>query len=158
MADRVLSSVNGREFGMRYAVLWLIAFAQFLIAPALAKTPFDGTWDVAVVTQAGSCDSSLHYRLTVHDGKVFKLRGCFGAGHRRRLRQGVARRILRQWAARGPIRIRQMERGIVRRPLQRPMEGHPAIGGPLEGPSAAGALEPRADQHQIGRAGRQQGD
>src|ERR1700731_5123387 len=56
---------------MRYAVLWLIAFAQLLIAPALAKTPFDGPWDVAVVTQAGSCDSSLHYRLTVHDGKVF---------------------------------------------------------------------------------------
>jgi len=71
MADRVLSSVNGREFGMRYAAFWLIAFAQFLIAPAQAKTPFDGTWDVAVVTQAGSCDSSSHYRLTVHDGKVF---------------------------------------------------------------------------------------
>jgi hypothetical protein len=28
-----------------------------------------------------------------------------------------------------------MERGLVRRPLQRPMEGHPAVGGP---PSAAG--------------------
>jgi hypothetical protein len=71
MAGRVLSSINSLEFGMRYAALWLIAFAPLSIAPALAKTSFDGTWDVAVVTKTGSCDSSSHYRLTVHDGKVF---------------------------------------------------------------------------------------
>lgn len=36
--------------------------------------------------------------------------------------------------------------------------GPPGNSGPLEGPSAAGALQPRADQHQIGSAGRQQCD
>jgi hypothetical protein len=51
-----------------------------------------------------------------------------------------------------------MERGIVRRPLQRPMEGHPAIADLSKARQRRGTLQPRADQHQIGRAGRQQCD
>jgi hypothetical protein len=56
---------------MKHSALSLIPLAQLLVIPASAKTPFDGTWDVAVLTRAGSCDSSAHYRLTVQDGKVF---------------------------------------------------------------------------------------
>jgi hypothetical protein len=57
---------------MNYFVLSVIALAPLplFVATASAKTPFDGTWDVAVVTRTGSCESS-HYRLTVQDGKVF---------------------------------------------------------------------------------------
>jgi hypothetical protein len=55
---------------MKNAALALIALAQLIVAPVSAKTPYDGTWDVAVVTHAGGCESS-HYRLTVQNGKVF---------------------------------------------------------------------------------------
>jgi hypothetical protein len=56
---------------MKNTALTLIALAQLIVAPASAKTPFDGTWDVAVVTHTGRCESSTHYQLTVQDGKVF---------------------------------------------------------------------------------------
>jgi hypothetical protein len=56
---------------MNCTVLSVIALTPLLVATASAKTPFDGTWDVAVVTKTGSCESSAHYRLTVEDGKVF---------------------------------------------------------------------------------------
>jgi hypothetical protein len=56
---------------MKYSAFPWISMAPLLSVPASAKTPFDGTWDVAVVTKAGSCDSSVRYRLTVQDGKVF---------------------------------------------------------------------------------------
>ena len=55
---------------MNYPVLSLGLLAQLLIAPASARTPFDGTWDVAVETRSGTCESSSHYRLTVRDGRV----------------------------------------------------------------------------------------
>ncbi len=54
---------------MNYLALSAIALTPLVFAPASAKTLFDGTWDVAVVTKAGSCQSS-HYRVTVQDGRV----------------------------------------------------------------------------------------
>ena len=56
---------------MKNMALPLIALAQLIVAPASAKTLFVGTWDVAVMTHTGRCESSTHYRLTVQDGKVF---------------------------------------------------------------------------------------
>ena len=56
---------------MNYSAAILILLAQFFVAPAFAKTPYDGTWEVAVVTKAGTCESLARYRLTVQDGKVF---------------------------------------------------------------------------------------
>jgi hypothetical protein len=59
------------EFGMNYATLSLLMLAaQLIVTPASAKTPFDGSWDVAVETRTGSCEASTHYRLTVRDGRV----------------------------------------------------------------------------------------
>jgi hypothetical protein len=46
------------------------AAASFAAAPATAQTPYDGLWDVTVVTKTGSCEASAHYPLTVTDGKV----------------------------------------------------------------------------------------
>jgi hypothetical protein len=49
------------EFGMNYATLSLLMLAaQLIVAPASAKTPFDGSWDVAVETRTGSCEASTH--------------------------------------------------------------------------------------------------
>jgi len=39
-------------------------------APALAQHPYDGLWNVTIITQSGSCDRSANYPLTVTDGRV----------------------------------------------------------------------------------------
>ena len=44
--------------------------AVLLAAPASAQTPYDGLWQVTVVTKAGSCEPSSSSTLTVTDGKV----------------------------------------------------------------------------------------
>src|SRR5205085_3144756 len=44
--------------------------AVLAAAPAAAQTPYDGLWQVTVVTKAGSCEPSTHSTLTVTDGRV----------------------------------------------------------------------------------------
>lgn len=45
--------------------------AAFLgAAPALAQSPYDGLWNVTIVTKTGSCEPTARYPLTVNDGKV----------------------------------------------------------------------------------------
>ena len=39
-------------------------------APALAQTPYDGLWNVTVVTKSGSCEPSARFPIVVTDGKV----------------------------------------------------------------------------------------
>ena len=48
----------------------LVAAAGLAAAPALAQTPYDGLWNVTIVTKAGSCEPATHSMLTVADGKV----------------------------------------------------------------------------------------
>ena len=48
----------------------IIAAAFFAAAPAMGQTPYDGLWNVTIVTKTGSCEPSAHYPLTVADGKV----------------------------------------------------------------------------------------
>ncbi|MFL6817441.1 MAG: hypothetical protein ACJ8EF_05820 [Bradyrhizobium sp.] len=38
--------------------------------PALAQTPYDGLWNVTVVTKSGSCEPQTRSTLTISDGKV----------------------------------------------------------------------------------------
>ena len=40
-------------------------------APASARTPYDGSWSVVIVTNRGSCDRTYRYRLAIRDGAVF---------------------------------------------------------------------------------------
>jgi hypothetical protein len=40
------------------------------MAPALAQTPYDGLWNVTIVTNSGSCEPSANSTLTVTDGKI----------------------------------------------------------------------------------------
>src|SRR5437879_8261267 len=48
----------------------LTATAALAAAPATAQTPYDGLWNVTIVTKAGSCEPSTRSTLTVTDGKV----------------------------------------------------------------------------------------
>ena len=49
--------------------LGLIA-ATCMIAPASAQTPYDGLWNVTILTRAGNCEPSVRYPLTVANGRV----------------------------------------------------------------------------------------
>ena len=44
--------------------------ATIAAAPASAQTPYDGLWQVTVVTKTGSCDAQTSSTLTVADGKI----------------------------------------------------------------------------------------
>ena len=48
----------------------LIAAAGLVAAPAAAQSPYDGLWQVTVVTKTGSCDAQTSSTLTVTDGKI----------------------------------------------------------------------------------------
>jgi hypothetical protein len=48
----------------------LFVSAISLAAPALAQTPYDGLWNVTVVTKSGSCEPETRSTLTITDGKI----------------------------------------------------------------------------------------
>src|SRR6202000_914415 len=55
---------------MKTTSLWMIA-AVCLIAPAAqARSAYDGSWDLAFVTQRGSCDPSYNFTVNITDGIV----------------------------------------------------------------------------------------
>src|ERR1700748_593018 len=41
-----------------------------LAAPCFAQQPYDGTWNVTIVTKTGSCEPSASSTLTVAEGKI----------------------------------------------------------------------------------------
>jgi hypothetical protein len=62
---------------MRHNRISRLFFASFLAiaatiaaAPVSAQTPYDGLWQVTVVTKTGSCDAQTSSTLTVTDGKI----------------------------------------------------------------------------------------
>src|ERR1700730_9754847 len=40
------------------------------VAPAYAQQPYDGLWNVTILTRTGNCEPSARYPLTVTDGRV----------------------------------------------------------------------------------------
>jgi|SRR5256714_15125076 len=48
----------------------LFVSAISLAAPAMAQTPYDGLWNVTVVTKSGSCEPETRSTLTIMDGKI----------------------------------------------------------------------------------------
>jgi hypothetical protein len=57
---------------MKKLSLWMIA-AACLIAPSSAthaRSAYDGSWDLAFVTQSGACDPSYNFTVNVSDGIV----------------------------------------------------------------------------------------
>src|ERR1700681_2178775 len=55
---------------MRGTIVFGFMAATCVVAPAFAQTPYDGLWNVTILTKAGSCEPSVRYPLTVIDGKV----------------------------------------------------------------------------------------
>ena len=53
-----------------FAASCLVAAAGLAATPATAQTPYDGLWNVTIVTKAGSCEPSTRSTLVVTDGKV----------------------------------------------------------------------------------------
>ena len=49
---------------------FVLATTASLAAPALAASPYDGLWNVTVVTKTGSCEPTSSSTLTVADGKI----------------------------------------------------------------------------------------
>src|SRR6266849_9078878 len=65
------ASPNG-EVSMKTPSLWMIAAVCF-VAPASvahARSAYDGSWDLAFVTQRGTCDPSYNFTVNVSDGIV----------------------------------------------------------------------------------------
>jgi hypothetical protein len=60
---------HNRISGLFFAP-FLASAAALAAAPASAQTPYDGLWQVTVVTKTGSCDAQTSSTLTVTDGKV----------------------------------------------------------------------------------------
>jgi type 1 fimbria pilin len=47
-----------------------IAATTAATAPAMAQTPYDGLWNVTIVTKTGTCEPVASSTLTVTDGKI----------------------------------------------------------------------------------------
>jgi type 1 fimbria pilin len=50
--------------------LFASALTALAAAPAAAQTPYDGLWNVTIVTKTGTCEPSTNSTLTVTDGKI----------------------------------------------------------------------------------------
>ena len=59
---------------MRHNRIVTVVLASLLagaaVTPVLAQSPYDGLWQVTILTSTGSCDPSVSSTLTVTDGKI----------------------------------------------------------------------------------------
>ena len=53
-----------------FAVLLAAATLSLSAMSAQAQSPYDGTWQVTINTQTGSCEPTASYPLTVTDGVI----------------------------------------------------------------------------------------
>ena len=104
-----------------------ILFASFLAsaavlatAPASAQSPYDGLWQVTVVTKTGSCDAQTTSTVNVADGKISggPVSGSVGSG-------GLVKVSINGAYANG--RIGEMEWRFSWCPVQRSMGSVPSI-------------------------------
>jgi hypothetical protein len=52
------------------SVFFAFVASGMVVAPALAQSPYDGVWNVTIVTKSGSCEPSASSTLTVSDGRI----------------------------------------------------------------------------------------
>src|SRR6266852_6037784 len=59
---------------MKTPSLWMIVAGCFMalasVAHARSRSAYDGSWDLAFVTQRGACDSSYNFTVNVSDGII----------------------------------------------------------------------------------------
>jgi hypothetical protein len=70
-------SSNSRISFMRLNCIGTVFFASgvaalvaSVAAPAFAQQPYDGVWNVTIVTKTGSCEPTATSTLTVTDGRI----------------------------------------------------------------------------------------
>lgn len=70
-----------------FALPLAAALLALSVAAAPAATPYDGAWNVVIITQAGDCDTAYQYPLRIDNGKVlydgsgsFSMSGNVGSG------------------------------------------------------------------------------
>ncbi len=63
-------TLKKRSFIVGALAALLLAGALWTAPPAVARTPYDGTWSVLIVTDSGSCDRAYRYALRIVDGRV----------------------------------------------------------------------------------------
>jgi hypothetical protein len=56
--------------GSLLAAVAVLGIAVLDAHPAGAKTPYDGIWNVTIVTKSGSCEPTVRSTLTVTDGRI----------------------------------------------------------------------------------------
>jgi len=49
---------------------FVLALATSVTTPTLAQQPFDGVWNVTIVTKSGNCEPTATSTLTVTEGKI----------------------------------------------------------------------------------------
>ena len=54
----------------RFICASLFAVASLAAVPASAQQPYDGLWQVTVVTKSGSCDAQTTSTVNVADGRI----------------------------------------------------------------------------------------
>ncbi|WP_291842089.1 hypothetical protein [Bradyrhizobium sp.] len=54
----------------RISAFLVAGAATIATAPVSAQQPYDGLWQVTVVTKSGSCDAQTTSTITVADGKI----------------------------------------------------------------------------------------
>ena len=55
---------------LRAAILGLALLAVSAAGSVEARTPFDGSWSVLVITQAGDCDRAYRYEVRIENGAM----------------------------------------------------------------------------------------
>jgi hypothetical protein len=58
------------RFNRIATVLSVLALAGSFNAPAFAQQPFDGTWNVTIVTKSGGCEPTASSTLIITEGKI----------------------------------------------------------------------------------------
>jgi len=61
-----------------FSVRWLLAATAILaVAPAVAKAPtgYDGSWNVLIITEAGSCDQAYSFPVRIVGHRVMSSGG-----------------------------------------------------------------------------------
>jgi hypothetical protein len=106
---------------MRRTIVFGFIAGTCIVAPAFAQTPYDGLWDVTILTRAGSCEPSVRYPLTVTDGKVSGAADVSGSIGREGIAKVSIPWCLRQRPAQWQRRVWQMERRLRWNCLQRPL-------------------------------------
>jgi hypothetical protein len=68
--NALLLAPSVRTFRLAACATALAVLAAMMPGKAHAAMPFDGSWSVSIITQAGSCDRSYNFAVSIIDGRL----------------------------------------------------------------------------------------